>query len=105
MVFSTAATESASIDAQANYHTFTCSKCHNPHASRLPKLMITNCLDIRHNTWQNAGTSQTKWLHTSLTDKSKLTAYYDAAQNCHRRDDQATITPIKNPGWNKVSPW
>jgi hypothetical protein len=33
------------------YHKFSCSKCHNPHASRLPRLMITNCLDTSHNTW------------------------------------------------------
>ncbi|MHB8765297.1 MAG: hypothetical protein ACYDA8_13335, partial [Deferrisomatales bacterium] len=28
------------------YHKFSCSKCHTPHASRLPKLMVTNCLDV-----------------------------------------------------------
>lgn len=38
----------------SQYHQFSCSKCHNPHASRLPRLMITNCLDIEHNTWDDA---------------------------------------------------
>jgi len=28
------------------YHDFPCSKCHTPHASRLPRLMRTNCLDV-----------------------------------------------------------
>jgi hypothetical protein len=29
-------------------HAYTCAKCHAPHVSRLPRLMITNCLDVRH---------------------------------------------------------
>jgi hypothetical protein len=32
--------------AQSNYHRFPCSKCHTPHASILPRLMISNCLDV-----------------------------------------------------------
>ena len=35
------------------YHQFSCSKCHNPHASRLPRLLISNCLDTSHNTWDD----------------------------------------------------
>ncbi|MCL2761528.1 MAG: hypothetical protein FWD70_07785, partial [Desulfuromonadales bacterium] len=29
-------------------HAYTCSKCHAPHVSRLPRLLVTNCLDARH---------------------------------------------------------
>ena len=29
-------------------HNFTCSKCHAPHNSRLPRLMVTNCLNKMH---------------------------------------------------------
>lgn len=29
-------------------HAYTCSKCHAPHTSRLPRLMVTNCLDVNH---------------------------------------------------------
>jgi predicted CxxxxCH...CXXCH cytochrome family protein len=29
-------------------HSFTCSKCHQPHNSGLPRLMVTNCLDAKH---------------------------------------------------------
>lgn len=29
-------------------HAFTCSKCHVPHVSSLPRLMQTNCLDFKH---------------------------------------------------------
>lgn len=29
-------------------HTYSCSKCHAPHNARLPRLMVTNCLDYKH---------------------------------------------------------
>jgi hypothetical protein len=29
-------------------HAYTCSKCHTAHNSRLPRLLVTNCLDVRH---------------------------------------------------------
>ena len=29
-------------------HSFTCSKCHTPHNAKLPRLMVTNCLDYNH---------------------------------------------------------
>ena len=29
-------------------HAFTCSKCHATHNSRLPRLLVTNCLDVKH---------------------------------------------------------
>lgn len=29
-------------------HSFSCSKCHVPHVSNLPRLMQTNCLDVKH---------------------------------------------------------
>ena len=80
------------------YHAFTCSKCHNPHASRLPKLLITNCLDTRQNSWQANKSSQTEW--TSTLDQGEKTATHNTAQNCHRYD------PIDGVGgWNKVTPW
>lgn len=70
--------DAATINSQ--YHKFSCSKCHNPHASRLPKLMITNCLDTKHNTWDdsyqlNAATGIN--LNRSISN-------WSTAQNCHR---------------------
>lgn len=35
-------------NANNSKHAFTCSKCHTTHNSRLPRLMITNCLDAKH---------------------------------------------------------
>ncbi len=29
-------------------HAYTCSKCHTPHNYRLPRLLVTNCLDAKH---------------------------------------------------------
>lgn len=29
-------------------HAYTCSKCHTSHNSRLPRLLVTNCLDVKH---------------------------------------------------------
>lgn len=29
-------------------HSYSCSKCHAPHNARLPRLMVSNCLDYKH---------------------------------------------------------
>jgi predicted CxxxxCH...CXXCH cytochrome family protein len=89
------------------YHQFSCSKCHNPHASRLPKLMITNCLDLRHNTWDDSNSSlQNTFTSPTLTavDRGMPAAYYASAQNCHRFDGRRSNTTLRG-GWNKVTPW
>ena len=39
------ATQKVLGGTQTGYHQFTCSKCHSPHAGRLPRMMRTNCLD------------------------------------------------------------
>jgi len=84
-----------SVDASTidvGFHAFSCSKCHNPHASRLPKLMITNCLDVKQNTWDDGNTSQTLYTSANNTDQGKKTASYDSAQNCHRFNFKFTVT-------------
>lgn len=93
------------------YHQFSCSKCHNPHASRLPKLLITNCLDVQHNTWDDDKSLQATYTATTLRDVDKnaagtagyRSAYYASAQNCHRYNNLRTVA--NKGGWNKVSPW
>jgi len=96
--------------AQTQFHSFSCSKCHNPHASRLPKLMITNCLDTKHNTWDNQYPTVNTTNNVNVT-LSNLTS----AQNCHRRtgDDPDDTrdqrghsgTGYSGAGWNNVTPW
>jgi hypothetical protein len=99
----------ASVDSatsQTAYHKYSCSKCHNPHASRLPKLLITNCLDINHAAAWGSAKGSPNTYYTAAYDYvgSKTDPYYSAAQNCHRADDGTTPKTL-NPGWNKVSPW
>jgi predicted CxxxxCH...CXXCH cytochrome family protein len=43
-----AATASGTDNLNNRRHAYTCSKCHTPHVSRLPRLLVTNCLDARH---------------------------------------------------------
>jgi cytochrome c553 len=102
----TATTTETAHNAQVNYHTFTCSKCHNPHASRLPKLMITNCLDTNHNTWEDKSTFTGTALPIAPWT-GKRHSNWASAQNCHRLDSMAVndSTVTHGNGWNKVTPW
>jgi len=101
------------------YHKFSCSKCHNPHASRLPRLLITNCLDTKHNTWdENAGdggpsraTSNNNGITLSASSApdswGRTWSNTTSAQNCHRvaGDNRGTPVPGFGSGWNNVTPW
>jgi hypothetical protein len=107
----------ATIDAattQVQYHKFSCSKCHNPHASRLPRLMITNCLDTEHNKWDD---SYTVPVTASTATYGTVEAGHTwsnsgTAQNCHRKVGvRSTGEPVgatqgtSGNGWNNVTPW
>lgn len=105
----------------ANYHTFTCSKCHTPHASRLPRLMITNCLDTKHNTWDNAEpglrlntTTEGIWKDNTTATvptilQGRTASNWTTAQNCHRLagddPDDSNDTAGNGVGWNRVTSW
>jgi hypothetical protein len=105
---------------EKKYHQFSCSKCHNPHASRLPRLMISNCLDTKHNSWDDPRTGinavdQTKqnWEKITLSATTSPDSWgrtwsnTTSAQNCHRLagDNRATPIPGFGQGWNMVTPW
>jgi mono/diheme cytochrome c family protein len=62
-------------------HKFTCSKCHTPHASGLPALLTTNCIDVRLP--NPAG----GWGH----------GLYPESSNCHRKSSVAD-------GWHRLAP-
>jgi predicted CxxxxCH...CXXCH cytochrome family protein len=92
-----------------NYHTFSCSKCHNPHASRLPKLMITNCLDTKHNSWDDS--VQAGNIGVAVMNNTTA-AVWTTAQNCHRlagandpQDGNDQNQNSQGSGWNLVTPW
>ena len=90
--------------------------------------MITNCLDVDKNTWDNQTTvTYTSGDHTdgTITSSSTLNndgewsggangpytnnlqspgnqelSYLNSAQNCHRETDNDGTD-----GWNKITPW
>jgi hypothetical protein len=93
---------------QRGYHRFTCSKCHNPHASRLPRLMITNCLDTKVNNWDDQFPSIGTTRRSAENQRVQI-SQFTSAQNCHRRRDPQfnktwTGAPT-NDGWNNLTPW
>jgi nitrate/TMAO reductase-like tetraheme cytochrome c subunit len=91
---------------QTNYHNFSCSKCHNPHASRLPALMITNCLDTKHNNWDNSYAIMSVSGGSGVNYNRSLSQWSNA-QNCHRLvgNDGYGTPGASGGGWNKVTPW
>jgi len=93
----TSVTDTASIGTNGTdttAHRFTCSKCHSPHATGLPALLITNCLDYKIATWSaNAPTnSGTKKVGPTTTYSYSLRTM----NNCHRNDG-------KTSGWNRLA--
>ncbi|GLI38602.1 hypothetical protein KI811_09870 [Geobacter hydrogenophilus] len=42
-------------------HAYTCSKCHAPHNTRLPRLLVTNCLDFKHRGQVASGATFGAW--------------------------------------------
>jgi predicted CXXCH cytochrome family protein len=84
-------------------HQFPCSKCHTPHASDLPKLMTTNCLDVGASTTQRKahGTSVV-WNYPTIGGPAIGASNGAVAMLCHNRGRTNTAT---DNGWNKVTGW
>jgi len=110
---------------QAGYHQFPCSKCHTPHASRLKRLLRTNCLDNGSATinanetgtgtdYDNSYANQSGGvtgnhtpaggaIYSLIADPVGSTLgpnlmNYEAA-NCH------SVGGSSSGGWNRISPW
>ncbi len=64
-------------------HKFPCSKCHSPHATGLPALLITNCLDKNVSDWNALS--------------GAVTPSIQQANNCHRKEGTTT-------GWHRLAP-
>jgi len=71
-------------------HRFLCSKCHSPHATGLPALLITNCLDRTLGTWSSAAGS-------GMTVGPNASNANTTANNCHAKSSTST-------GWHKLAP-
>ena len=97
-------------------HSYSCSKCHQPHVSGLPRLMQTNCLDYNHRGYRESG--GVAWSTHKMAGQSKghyrgypianvmgNSSSYRAQNMCHT---QATPNPAVWPDsnrWNNVTPW
>jgi predicted CxxxxCH...CXXCH cytochrome family protein len=110
----------SSTNVDPDFHEFPCSKCHSPHMSALPRLMITNCLDVKHNTWDDTvdggnPSDPSTWTGYGVTPTytAQRLAYSSTAANCHRYVDASDTLQEQNnasggngePGWNTVTPW
>jgi hypothetical protein len=100
---------------QQAFHKFPCSKCHTPHASRLKRLLRTNCLDngsasindnetvddYKHdygtNTINGNHTPNPSNAYTTLVENKNLTNF--EAANCH------SVGGSNSGGWNRITPW
>ncbi|HEX9861365.1 MAG TPA: hypothetical protein VGB23_09180, partial [Nitrospirota bacterium] len=82
---------------QSTFHQFPCAKCHSPHATKLPKLMKTNCLDV--------GTSTSAPKHGSYSyqncDQSSATLSLKPFV-CHNFQKSNTSS---GGGWNIKTGW
>ena len=101
-------------------HSFTCSKCHQPHNSGLPRLMQTDCLDYKHRGGRESGgeywsadQQQTYYPnaygeHRGYPIGSTLGVRYgspEATASCHAGAPMNPGTwPDKNY-WNDVTRW
>lgn len=96
--------------AATAYHQFPCAKCHTPHASSLPRLMITNCIDVGNTNGQRkAHGTDAAWSYPSWpTDaagwggSAPVANVNDLGMHCHNK--RATNTN-GGGGWNKVTGW
>lgn len=83
-------------------HSYTCSKCHKPHASGLPRLMQTNCLNSTHRGKVVSGGTPGR----GDAGEFPLGFYYPNSNNCHAAPtaNGAAGWP-NNQRWNLVTPW
>jgi len=75
-------------------HDFTCSKCHSPHATGLPALLITNCLDESVATWSLAASPTGNG--PIGPGGSNTGIAWEAQNNCHRKESTTT-------GWHRLN--
>jgi len=100
-------------------HAYTCSKCHTPHNSCLPRLVVTNCLDFSHRGQVGSGGAPNR--ASGRGEKGSGSGQFPAggggrsekggsgqanafgARSCH--DNTNTSGWPNNQRWNAVTPW
>ena len=95
----TTPTDTASIGTAGSNsgraHDFPCSKCHAPHASGLPALLVTNCLD---NTVGTSGNAWTASGGATIGPRVTTGLASTAQNNCHRKGNN------RDDGWHNLAP-
>ena len=110
-------------------HSYTCSKCHAPHNSRLPRLMVTNCLDSSHRGWLATGGTAGNYSlsgsgsrghgsggggfpgggtgvgysHASTTPNVSIDYFFGNTVGCHSSTNSASWP--SNQLWNEKTTW
>lgn len=106
----------AGANASNAVHAFTCSKCHTPHNSCLPKLVVSNCLDSTHRgqvanggapnkasgNGEEGGGSGSFPAGGSGTGSSKMGF---GARSCHDSSTAGGSSWPSNQKWNSKTPW
>jgi predicted CxxxxCH...CXXCH cytochrome family protein len=88
-------------------HQFPCSKCHTPHASVLPKLMTTNCMDVGTSTTARRATRgglAASWSYPVIGGTGIGASNGAVAVVCHNRA-RGNVNSATTGGWNKVTGW
>jgi len=78
-------------------HDFSCSKCHTPHASGLPALLVTNCLDYTVSNWSVSASGPKGGNQVTVGPSATNRWAVEVMNNCHRKKDI-------NTGWNVLAP-
>jgi hypothetical protein len=95
---------------QEREHSFTCSKCHQPHVSGLPRLMRTNCLNYPHRGQQVSGgipgSSSNYFGKFPYGWWRKGEFPQGSTGTCHAADTaNGSGGWPANQSWNNITPW
>ena len=95
------------VGTKQSYHQFSCSKCHTPHASSLPRVMTSNCLDVGTSyTAQKAHGTDTGYTYptyvATLSGVGSNPGVSEIAVHCHNKRKTNTAG---GGGWNKITGW
>jgi len=96
-------------------HSYSCSKCHTPHSSTLPRLMVTNCLNTSHRGRVAGGgapgSNEDNWRNNSCGTLRSYTGSFPWGRN----EPRASMGKFKvnchptgtwpDNTWNEVTPW
>ena len=94
-------------------HSFSCSKCHQPHNSGLPRLMQTNCLNYTHRGVVPSGGSVSgrsgwrggNWYGFPRGNYTALRCHNDNRENGVNMDWNHLPEYPANYRWNDLTPW